>query len=234
MKILAFVVVAFLALACSHAVEPGVRVVLQLDGLREPLQVVGVPDSEAVLVVERAGVLKRWQPGGRPVVVLDVQERVQTGNGYHEEGLLAVALHPRFPADPRLFAWLSRERPKRMCLVAWRWDAVGGVVDPTEETVLLEQRWDHSNHKGGVIRFGPDGLLYLSLGDGGAGGDPRNHGQNLASLLGKIVRLDVDRRDQGSSYGVPADNPFADRPDARPEIWAYGLRNVWRLSLIHI
>jgi glucose/arabinose dehydrogenase len=223
-------VLSTMVLAAAQAVEPAVRVVAQLDRLREPVQVVGLPGSDALLVVERAGLLKRWQSGTQPVTVLDVQDRVQTGKGYHEEGLLAVAVHPRFPADPRLFAWLSRERPKRMCLVAWRWDAEAGLVDPQAEEVLLEQPWEHANHKGGVIRFGPDGFLYLSLGDGGAGGDPRNNAQNLASLLGKILRLDIDRRDPGRPYGVPADNPFVGRDDARSEIWAYGLRNVWRMA----
>ena len=86
------------------------------------------------------------------------------------------------------------------------------------------------NHNGGAIAFGPDGYLYVGLGDGGTRGDPFENGQNLETWLGSILRIDVDRKQDGRSYAIPADNPFVDRPGARPEIYAYGFRNIWRLA----
>lgn len=222
-------------LAVTPAAEPlTLRLDPVLEGFSAPLQVVPVPgaSSAALLVVERAGTLALITPavGAKPRRVLDVTERVQTGTGYNEEGLLSVAFHPRWPADDRLVAWLSRERPKRMEVVQWRWPAGADQIDASAERVLLSRPWPHANHKGGCLRFGPDGFLYLSLGDGGGGGDPQGNGQDLNSLLGKIVRLDIDRQTADQPYAIPADNPFVNRRGAKPEIWAYGLRNVWRMA----
>jgi glucose/arabinose dehydrogenase len=96
--------------------------------------------------------------------------------------------------------------------------------------ILFTVEQPFPNHNGGMLVFGPDGLLYVGLGDGGAGGDPHGHGQNLGTLLGAMLRIDVGRKDPGLEYAVPKDNPFVGKQGARPEVWAYGLRNPWRYS----
>jgi glucose/arabinose dehydrogenase len=103
-------------------------------------------------------------------------------------------------------------------------------ADPGSEQILITFDKPFANHDGGTIVFGRDGYLYIAVGDGGAGADPFGNGQNLSTLFGKVLRIDVNRADHGHPYAIPADNPFADRRDARPEIWAYGLRNVWRMA----
>jgi len=99
--------------------------------------------------------------------------------------------------------------------------------------VILTFAQPYSNHNGGQVSFGPDGYLYIAAGDGGSGGDPQGNGQNRAALLGKILRIDVDKQENGALYGIPADNPFANNTSGyRKEIYAYGMRNPWRFSLI--
>lgn len=173
-------------------------------------------------VVEQAGRVWRLDRGERALFA-DLRARVRTD--HPEEGLLSVAFHPGPRPAGRWYAIYSvaKAKPRRTRLVELREGSQG-------ERVLLEveKRW--GNHNGATLLFGPDGFLYVSLGDGGGAGDTLGAAQDLGNLLGKVLRIDVDRQEVGRAYAVPADNPFVGRQGARPEVWAWGLRNVWRMS----
>ncbi len=184
--------------------------------------------SGQVYVVEQHGVVHRIDPAtSERTVFLDISPRVsRRGN---EEGLLGLAFDPGFAENGRFYVYYSAASPRRSVLS--RFEAgVDGLGDPASESVLLEVPQPYSNHNGGMIEFGPDGMLYVALGDGGSAGDPRRHGQNLGTLLGTILRIDVTLPESGAPYAIPSDNPFVGRSGARGEIWAYGLRNAWRFS----
>ena len=159
---------------------------------------------------------------------LDIRDRVSDrGN---EEGLLGLAFDPGHSENGHLYVYYSAAEPRRSVISRFS-VAAGSVADPASERVLLEIAQPFSNHNGGQIAFGPDGYLYVGVGDGGKAGDPFGNGQDRSTLLGTILRIDVGAVDRDGTYGIPADNPFAaDVGGARPEIWAYGLRNPWRFS----
>ena len=184
--------------------------------------------SGQVYVVEQHGVIHRIDPAApeRTDVFLDISPRVsRQGN---EEGLLGLAFDPGFAENGRFYVYYSAASPRRSVLS--RFEVGGnGLGNAASESVLLEVPQPYRNHNGGMIEFGPDGMLYVALGDGGSAGDPQRHGQDLGTLLGTILRIDVTSRD-GAPYAVPADNPFVGQGGARGEIWAYGLRNAWRFS----
>ncbi|MCY4448702.1 MAG: PQQ-dependent sugar dehydrogenase [Chloroflexi bacterium] len=184
--------------------------------------------SGQVYVVEQHGVIHRIDPATpeRTDVFLDISPRVsRRGN---EEGLLGLAFDPGFTENGRFYVYYSAASPRRSVLSRFETGS-GGLGDPASESVLLEVPQPFSNHNGGMIEFGPDGMLYVALGDGGSAGDPQRHGQDLGTLLGTILRIDVTSG-AGAPYAIPADNPFVGRSGARGEIWAYGLRNAWRFS----
>ncbi|MEW6613754.1 MAG: PQQ-dependent sugar dehydrogenase, partial [Pseudomonadota bacterium] len=157
-----------------------------------------------------------------PTPFLDITKQVRAGG---EQGLLGLAFHPKYRQNGRYFINYTRA-PDGATVVAEYRVSDEANVSATEERRLLVVPQPYPNHNGGMIEFGPDGFLYIALGDGGAGGDPGNRAQNRRELLGKLLRIDVDR---GKPYGIPADNPFA-RGGGRAEIFAYGLRNPWRFS----
>ncbi len=203
-------------------------------GLADPIGVAAAPDGW-LLVQERGGRLLAIPPDGTPPrVAADLTDRV-LGEG--ERGLLGVVLHPDFPADPRAFVhYTDRNGDTVVSTFAVRLDDDGApILDPASEQALLTAQQPYANHNGGQLAFGPDGMLYLGLGDGGSGGDPLGNGQNPSTLLGKILRLDVDHPPvddtdgDGPTYGVPDDNPFVDGGGA-PEVFLIGLRNPWRFS----
>lgn len=164
-------------------------------------------------------------------IVLDIKEPVQ--DKFNEQGLLSVVFHPKFEENHFVYAWYtaakSGESPDREVLARFTANAEC-LIDPASQLVLLEIPDPAWNHNGGTLLFGADGYLYISTGDGGAGNDPWGNGQNLESLLAAMLRIDVDHPSNGKHYGIPADNPFIGRTDAAPEVFARGLRNVWRMS----
>ena len=149
-----------------------------------------------------------------------------------ELGLLGLAFSPKFRDNGRFYVnYNPADGALRTRVAEFRVDPARLTSETArEERVILEIPQPYSNHNGGGLAFGPDGFLYIGMGDGGFRGDPKGHGQNLATLLGAMLRIDVERRDSGKAYAVPKDNPFVERAGAAPEIWAYGLRNPWRFS----
>jgi glucose/arabinose dehydrogenase len=215
----------------SDAFDPGsvaLEVEAVVDGLDQPIDVASPGDgSGRVFVVEQAGRI-RTIADGRLVSdpFLDIRGRISSGG---ERGLLGLAFHPEFPADPRLFVNYT-DRDGDTVVAEYQLDGTGDAADPQSERVLIQIDQPYPNHNGGAVVFGPDGMLYVSTGDGGSGGDPHGNGQRLDTLLGKILRIDVDGTpEDGSAYRIPDDNPFLEMADARPEIWFTGLRNPWRM-----
>ncbi|MBA2427570.1 MAG: PQQ-dependent sugar dehydrogenase [Actinobacteria bacterium] len=199
-----------------------------VDGLTQPLLVTGAGDgSGRLFVVEQGGNIRVFA-GGRlaPEPFLDISDLTEPGG---EQGLLGLAFHPRFDANGRFFVNYT-DTAGDTVVAEYRADPGAGVADPGSATTLLQIDQPFPNHNGGHLAFGPDGYLYVATGDGGSGGDPFNNGQSLDTLLGKLLRIDVDAAGGGLAYGIPPDNPFIDRDGARPEIWASGLRNPWRFS----
>lgn len=173
----------------------------------------------------------------RTKVFLDLSAKVRYDDRENEEGFLGMAFHPRFRENGEFFVhYTAADSPHTMVLERYRVSEEDpDAADPDSGEEILRVRHPYWNHKGGTICFGPDGYLYITYGDGGMGDDPHGNGQNLQTLLGKILRIDVDRRGEKTAYSIPADNPFAADGTPRPkgvrrEIWAYGLRNVWRMS----
>jgi glucose/arabinose dehydrogenase len=196
-----------------------------LSGLRSPVFVAAPPDgSNRLFVVERGGTIRIAENGRlAPQPFLDLSSAITAGG---EQGLLGMAFHPRYAENGRFFVMYTA-RDGDNTVARYQVSSDPNRADPNSATVLLAIEDFAPNHNAGMLAFGPDGYLYVGTGDGGAAGDPRRNGQNLNALLGKMLRLDVDG---GGPYAVPSDNPFVGRNDARPEIWAYGLRNPWRYS----
>lgn len=223
-----FLLLSVLALHGSNAdPAPTIRIVPFVTGVNLPIAFVD-DGAGRCFVVEQDGVIRRV--ANSQVVAtpfLDIRNRVSRRN--NECGLLGLAFHPKFATNGRLFVNYTSLVSGHMETLISEFNAKPGseTADPASERILLrfDQPWD--NHNGGCLEFGPDGMLYIATGDGGAGGDPKNSGQNLGNLLGKILRIDVDH---GQPYATPADNPFAKKDGARGEIWAWGLRNPWRFS----
>ena len=193
-------------------------------GLDDVVYVTHARDGSARLfVLEQEGRVRILSNGAlleRPF--LDITDRVRSGG---ERGLLGLAFHPRYARNGRYFVNYTRKPDGATVVAEYRVSADANRSGGSER-VLLSIDQPYSNHNAGMIEFGADGYLYIATGDGGAGGDPGNRSQDGSTLLGKMLRIDVDR---GEPYGIPADNPFNGR-EARPEIYAMGLRNPWRFS----
>lgn len=192
-------------------------------------------EEERIYVVEQEGTIQTWQDGmGEPTLFLDITDRVTFGG---ERGLLGLAFSPDYEASGALFALYTTTTDDTLRVHLSRLHRSGTdppEADPASEDTLLVVTKPCANHNAGKLAFGPDGYLYVALGDGGCNGDPQGHGQGLDTLLGALLRIDVTSEpDPGEAYVIPPDNPFLnnpDYPDARPEIYAYGFRNPWKFS----
>lgn len=198
-----------------------------LSKLEQPTDIQFIPGSTTqVVVCEKTGKVKFF----------DLKKRTSTVIGnfkvyrVSELGVLGFTFHPKFPKTPKVYLNYNPEDkgPMRTRISEFEWVPGRGTL--AGERVLLEVPQPYSNHNAGQLAFGPEGLLYIGLGDGGAADDPKGNGQNPQVLLGKMLRVNVDRKTAGLQYSIPADNPFADGKNGKAEIFATGIRNPWRYS----
>jgi glucose/arabinose dehydrogenase len=217
------------ASTAAPAVVSSIRLVPVLAGLDSPIFVTNARDgSNRLFVVEQAGVIKVLQPGAAAATVfLDISAEVLLGS---EQGLLGLTFHPQFGSNRRFYVDYTR-RTDGATVIAQYQASPGNpnVADPAE-TVLLVIAQPFANHNGGMVEFGPDGFLYIGMGDGGSANDPGDRAQDTTQLLGKILRIDVDHPAAGQPYSSPLSNPFSGADPGRDEIYAYGFRNPWRFS----
>ncbi len=216
----------------SSAPDPSQFILTQLaSGFDRPLYMTHAGDgSGRLFVLEQSGKIWILQQGARlDTPFLDISgllTRDVFGGGYTERGLLGLAFHPQYAQNGQFFINYTDRSGSSVVARYVVSDSDAALANPDSAEVLLTIQQPYANHNGGQMAFGPDGYLYVSVGDGGSAGDPQNNAQNPYNLLGKILRLDVD---SAVPYAIPPDNPFAAGGGA-PEIWAWGLRNVWRFS----
>lgn len=228
----------------SNAADSGFDLKLVAEGMVSPTALVSLPESGgAMLIADQAGVIRSLGKDGVLAAepFLDLRSRLAKLNeGFDERGLLGLALHPQFAQNKKFYvAYSGKKRAEapadwdHTMLISEFTAASTASANAGSEKVLLQIDQPYFNHNGGTLLFGKDGMLYIAIGDGGNANDvgrrpPEGNGQNLQTLLGKILRIDVNG---GSPYSVPNDNPFVGKPNIRPEIWAYGFRNPWRISI---
>jgi glucose/arabinose dehydrogenase len=223
---------ATMASAQGTPAGPQYRLVEAFPGLvfRRPTDLQSPRDgTNRLFVLEQDGVIRVFQnrPGEKnSAVFLDLRSRVNS-EGY-EMGLLGLAFHPQFKSQPVFFVdYTASEMARRITRVSrFAVSKQAGAADAASEETVIEIGQPYANHNGGQIAFGPDGMLYIALGDGGSAGDPQGNAQDPRSLLGKLLRIDVATK----PYTIPPDNPFDGRNSSRREIFAWGLRNPWRFS----
>ncbi|MCB9283801.1 MAG: PQQ-dependent sugar dehydrogenase [Lewinellaceae bacterium] len=220
----------FMGLASCAFAQPQLSLESIATGLYKPLAITHANDAR-LFITQQNGLIRILDENGEllPTPFLNIQDRVNTSG--NERGLLGLAFHPDYGDNGYFFVNYTgsggNTRVSRFSV-----DPVDpNQADPNSEVILLTINQPFSNHNGGGLAFGPDGYLYIGMGDGGSANDPQNNGQTLTTLLGKMLRIDVDNQDTGLAYAIPPDNPFAGPNDGiRDEIWAIGMRNPWRFS----
>ncbi|SDI20247.1 PQQ-dependent sugar dehydrogenase [Winogradskyella thalassocola] len=223
----AFLFTAFLFITYSYAQE--LELELITSNLNNPVNIKHAGDDR-LFIVEQGGVIKIIDASGalQETPFLDINDLVI--NSGNERGLLGLAFHPDYATNGYFFINYINNSGDTV-ISRFTTDSTNPeVADPDSESVIISYDQPYSNHNGGDLAFGSDGYLYISSGDGGSGGDPENRSQNKLSLLGKILRLNIDIPTETENYSIPADNPFIEDSNARHEIWAYGLRNPWKFS----
>jgi glucose/arabinose dehydrogenase len=228
----AFAILTLPACIDSTAVPPAGAADLALmeiaSGLSSPLYLTAPANDPRLFVVEQPGRIRIIENGELlPTPFLDIVDKVRSGG---EQGLLSVAFHPEYDANGFLYVNYTDVNDQTQ-IERYSVSSDPNRADAASAAPILSIGQPFANHNGGLIKFGPDGMLYIGMGDGGSGGDPQGHGQNLGTLLGAMLRIDVDG---GDPYAIPADNPFVGEAGAKPEIWAYGLRNPWRFAFDHV
>ena len=236
---LVFVVMALASISAVAQPLPELKPTVAFPNLTftRPVYVGALPDGSGRMVVleQYTGLVKMF-PGvpdaTSAATILNLGPRLRASLGT-EEGLLGLAFHPQFAGNGEFFVYYiappTVQGMRSDSIVARFHFTSATTVDPIPEVVMRLSQ-PEANHNGGCLQFGPDGMLYLGLGDGGGGGDTFSNGQNLGTPLAAILRVDVDHTDPGKNYAVPPDNPFVGTTGAAPEIWAWGLRNPWRFS----
>jgi len=223
MKKIILLIIPFLL----FAEEKNLSSVLIADGYKKPVFITSYPNNAKLLyIVEQAGLIKIINDGkklSRPF--FDINKRVVNPNRPGDErGLLGFAFHPNHTNNGKFYInYMDNDGNTIISEFSTNSEL---RADHKSERIILKLKQPYGNHNGGDIQFGPDGYLYISIGDGGKAGDPLNAGQDLSSLFGKIIRIDIEQK----PYGIPKSNPFFGQKDKREEIWAWGLRNVWRFS----
>lgn len=207
------------------ALGVSLRAVPVASGLSNPLYLTAPAGDARLFIVEQGGRVRIVRNGALVAQpFLDISSRITSGG---ERGLLSIAFHPQYATNGYVYASFTDlagdTRIERYTVSPTNPD----VVNPASVSLVLSVAQPFANHNGGLVVFGPDGMFYVGLGDGGSGGDPQNNGQSTSTLLGKILRLDVT---SATPYAIPPGNPFIGQSGARPEIWALGLRNPWRFS----
>jgi len=232
-RLLIFSIVILGLVSAANAgipVPPELELLPVASGLSTPVVVTNAGDgTNRLFIVEKVGRIRIVENGALLATpFLDIDPIVNSGG--NEQGLLGLAFHPNYTGTGYFYVNYTDSSGDT---VVSRFSVTAGdpnIADPGSEFEILSIVQPFTNHNGGQIEFGPDGYLYIGMGDGGSGGDPDERAQNLAVLLGKMLRIDIDNSDPPLDYRIPADNPFVGVSGAAEEIWAYGLRNPWRFS----
>jgi glucose/arabinose dehydrogenase len=203
---------------------------------RRPVHITHAGDgTKRLFIVSEYGqllIIPTDQKAEEAKTFLDIEAKVDYEDKENEEGLLGLAFHPKYKENGQFFIHYTAKQPPHTAVISRMRVSKNdpNQADPASEEVLLTYKHPFWNHKGGNLMFGPDGYLYIVFGDGGSANDPHNNGQNLNTLLGKVLRIDVNNKTDGKAYAIPKDNPFVGKSGAQPEIFAYGVRNFWGIS----